>query len=201
MNMNMKKEDILYYAFFGIILIIALRVYSQATELDLRCVISKVDGQTYCVRDRAMVNEAADLLATVVQRMNELVAYVQKKYPNNPDVKRLVNGFNPQKISETLPTSTMTAYSENKGEKIAFCLNKTKNTATLIDVNTLTFVAIHEMAHIMSKSIGHKQEFWQHFKFLLENAVAAGIYIPVDYKKEKQSYCGMNITDNPLFDM
>ena len=197
----MKSEDILFYAFCAILLVIALRVYYQTTELDLRCVISRVDGQTYCVRDRAMINEAADLLATVVQRMKELVGYVENKYPENKDVKRLAKGFNPKRISETLPTSELTAYSENKGEKIAFCLNKTKNTATLIDVNTLTFVAIHEMAHIMSKSIGHKQEFWQHFKFLLENAVEAGIYLPVDYKEKKQSYCGMNITDSPLYDM
>ena len=32
------------------------------------------------------------------------------------------------------------------------------------------FVAIHEIAHIMTKSIGHKPEFWNNFKFLLENA-------------------------------
>ena len=34
--------------------------------------------------------------------------------------------FNPRKISETLPTSEFTAYSENKGEKLAFCTTTTK---------------------------------------------------------------------------
>jgi hypothetical protein len=197
----MKKEDLLYYGFLALLFIIGIRVYYQVENMELRCVISHVDGQTYCVRDRVMVNKAADLLARVVQKMKELVEYMKQKYPSNEDVQRLVKNFNPQKISETLPTSELTAYSENKGEKLAFCLNKTKSTATLIDLNTLTFVAIHEMSHIMSKSIGHKQEFWQNFKFLLQNAVDAGIYQPVDYKKKKQSYCGMNITDNPLFDM
>ena len=38
-------------------------------------------------------------------------------YPENEDVQRLVQKFNPTKISETLPTSEYTAYSENKGEK------------------------------------------------------------------------------------
>jgi hypothetical protein len=51
---------------------------------------------------------------------------VFKKYPDNPMVQRLVAGFNPQKVVETLPTSEYTAYSENKGEKIAFCLNPDK---------------------------------------------------------------------------
>ena len=34
---------------------------------------------------------------------------------------------------ETLPTSKFTAYSENKGEKIAFCLNKKGDNENLID--------------------------------------------------------------------
>jgi len=153
------------------------------------------------VRDRLKIEEAADLLATVTGKCKSLVEYMGKKYPDDPDVARLVKGFNPSKISETLPTSELTAFSENKGEKIAFCLNRTKNSATLIDINTLTFVAIHEMAHIMTESIGHKQEFWGHFKFLLENASAAKLYRPEDYKKKPESYCGITITDNPYFDM
>ena len=103
---------------------------------------------------------------------------------------------------ETLPTSEFTAYSENKGEKIAFCLNKEKhNNEELIDERTLTFVAIHELAHVASKSIGHKSEFWENFKFLLENAKEAGIHEPVDYSKKPQEYCGMQIHDNPYYDL
>jgi hypothetical protein len=113
----------------------------------------------------------------------------------------LVAGFNPQRISETLPTSELTAFSENKGEKIAFCLNTTKEGNKLIDINTLTFVALHELTHVMTTSIGHKQDFWQNFKFVLENAKAANIYIPVDYKKNPQEYCGMTINDNPYYDL
>jgi len=153
------------------------------------------------VRERERLNESADLLAVVTGKCKELVIYMNKKYGDEPRVQRLVKGFNPQKISETLPTSSLTAYSENKGEKIAFCLNKTKGDTELIDISTLTFVAIHELSHIMTSSIGHMQEFWQNFKFLLENAKAAKIYIPVDYKKNPEGYCGMTITDNPYYDM
>jgi len=84
---------------------------------------------------------------------------------------------------------------------VAFCLNKKKQEDDLIDINTLTFVAIHELAHIMTLSEGHKQIFWQNFKFLLENAKDANIYKPVDYKKKPQDYCGMSITDNPYYDL
>jgi hypothetical protein len=129
------------------------------------------------------------------------VDYVGNKYPDQDNVKRLVKGFKPQKIMETLPTSSYTAYSENKGEKLAFCLNvKKKDNNNLIDENTLTFVAIHELSHIATKSIGHKTEFWDNFKFLLENAKEAGIHNPEDYKKSPKEYCGMKIHDNPYYD-
>jgi hypothetical protein len=197
----MLNSNILFYVLGGVILFLCLRVYYISENLQLKCVISTVDGNKYCVRDRTKINEAVNLLAEVVNKMKRLVDYVYKKYPDDPDVIRLKNNFNPNKITETLPTSELTAYSENKGEKMAFCLNKTKNTETLIDVNTLTFVGIHELSHTMTKSIGHKQEFWKNFKFLLENAVKIGIYKPIDYKKENQSYCGMTITDNPFYDI
>jgi hypothetical protein len=114
----------------------------------------------------------------------------------------MVENFNPTTIKETLPTSEYTAYSENKGEKLAFCLNKKKsNNENLIDPNTLSFVAFHELAHIMTESVGHTDEFWQNFKFLLEHAVELKLYTPVDYKKEPENYCGMDITDNPYYDL
>jgi predicted metal-dependent hydrolase len=198
---NIWKSDLLMYAIIGGILLICLKIYSESELFSLKCVISTVDGNKYCVRDRQKVTEAADLLATVTNKCKELVKYVGEKYPEDTDVKRLVEGFNPKQISETLPTSELTAYSENKGEKIAFCLNKTKNSTTLIDLNTLTFVSIHELSHVMTKSVGHKQDFWQNFKFLLENAKEANIYQPVDYKKKPENYCGMTITDSPYYDL
>jgi hypothetical protein len=198
---SLLKSDFLLYVIIGFIVIMCIKIYSESELFSLKCIISSVDGNKYCVRDRQNIDQAADLLAKVTDKCKELVKYVGEKYPDDSDVDRLVKGFNPKKISETLPTSELTAYSENKGEKIAFCLNKTKHSTTLIDENTLTFVAIHELSHIMTKSIGHKQDFWQNFKYLLQNAKEANIYIPVDYKKEPKGYCGMTITDNPYYDL
>lgn len=133
--------------------------------------------------------------------MNQLVAHVGEKYPKKENVKRLVTKYNPRKISETLPTSEYTAYSENKGEKLAFCLDTEKESkGRLIDINTLMYVALHELSHIATESIGHTGEFWNNFKFLIKEAKEIGVYNPVDYKKEPARYCGMNITDNPYYD-
>lgn len=195
------KESILFYIIVGFVLLVCIKMYYESESNNLKCIISEVDGERYCVREREKLTLAADLLANVTQKCKELVLYCGKKHPDNEDIQRLMQKFNPKKITETLPTSEFTAYSENKGEKIAFCLEKNKGKSKLIDLNTLTFVAIHELSHIMTKSEGHKQEFWQNFKFLLENAKNSGIYDPIDYKNEPQDYCGMKITDNPLYDV
>ena len=199
----METQNIFGYIVIVCILFLCLKIYYDSDAYNLKCIISSVDGNKYCVRDRAKLELAADMLANVTKKCKLLVHYMGKKFPDDPRVKKLVEGFNPQKISETLPTSTLTAYSENKGEKLAFCLNTKKNDAQdkLIDLDTLTFVAIHELSHIMSTKYGHKQEFWQNFKFLLENAKTANIYEPVDYSKKPKEYCGMTITSNPYYDL
>ena len=197
----MEKHGIFFYIFIAVILLLCLRIYYDSDAFNLKCIIASKDGNTYCVREREKLELAANLLAEVTQKMKDMVAYMKQTHPEDPRTIRLVEGFNPKKISETLPTSELTAYSENKGEKLAFCLNTTKEGNKLIDLSTLTFVALHELSHIMTESVGHKQEFWQNFKFLLENAKAAGIYNPVDYKKKPQEYCGMKINDNPYYDL
>ena len=152
----MDKYDTLGYFLIGFVVVASIFMYYRSSdEFQLKCIVSGVDGDKYCVRERAKLQEAADLLAEVTEKCKELVAYVGKKHPSDERVQRLVDGFNPQKVVETLPTSEYTAYSENKGEKIAFCLNRDKkDNSRLIDVNTLTFVAIHELSHVMTKSIG-----------------------------------------------
>jgi len=180
---------------------IALKMYFESDAFNLKCIVSDVDGNKYCVRERAKLQLAADLLANTTQKLRKLVAYLGKTFPQRANCKRLVDNFDPQTVKEILPTSEYTAYSENKGEKLAFCTTTTKKGDKLIDPNTLMYVAIHELAHIATKSIGHTQEFWQNFKFLLQNAVKIKIYNPVNYKKKNKAYCGMKITDNPLFDI
>lgn len=197
----MEKLNGLGYLLIGFVIIVGLKIYSESDVFNLKCIISNVDGNTYCVRERAKLQLAADLLAKVTQKLKQLVKYMEQKYPDRPNIERLVKNFNPKKVKEILPTSTYTAYSENKGEKLAFCVTTTKKGNKLIDENTLTFVAIHEVAHTMTKSIGHKEEFWRNFKFLLTNAVAMGIYTPIDYKNKPQKYCGMDINDNPFYDI
>ena len=183
----MFNNNILNIILVIFILIIAIKLYLSSDSFNLRCIISDVNGNKYCVRDRNKLELAADKLAQVNNNLNKLVNHLAKKYPNKENVKRL---------------SVFTAYSENKGEKLAFCLDTEKNSkGRLLDLNTLMYVALHEVSHIATKSIGHNNEFWNNFKFMITEAKEINIYNPIDYKKEPARYCGMNISDNPYYDI
>ena len=56
------------------------------------------------------------------------------------------------------------------------CIRQRNDSNDLVDLNTVTFVAIHELAHLMTKSIGHEPEFWNTFKLLLRIAIDNNIY-------------------------
>ncbi len=189
------------YIIMGFVLLMCLKIYQESDTFNLRCIVSDVDGNKYCVRERSKIKLVADLLARVTNKLKVLVEHMKVEYPERENVKRLVNGFKPKKIYEILPTSKYTAYSENKGEKLAFCVTKKKHGQSLIDENTLTFVALHELSHIATESIGHTTEFWNNFKFILKEAVKKNLYNPINYKENPTSYCSMKITDNPYYDM
>lgn len=198
----MDRLDILAYVMILLIVGLCIYMYLESDAFQLKCIVSTVDGNKYCVRERVKLQEAADLLAKITEKCKSLVEYVVKNNPEDERAERLKKGFHPQKVMETLPTSEFTAYSENKGEKLAFCLNKKrKGEDNMIDEHTLMFVAIHELSHIATKSIGHKTEFWENFKYLLQNAKEAGLHNPEDYKDKPTEYCGMKIHDNPYYDV
>ena len=196
------KNNILFYVLVVLIFSISLKIYYDSDIFQLKCIISDVNGKKYCVRERNKIKEASDLLATTTEKLNKLVKHLSEKYSEKECVILLIKNYNPKKIKEILPTSEYTAYSENKGEKIAFCLSKVSkdDTDNLIEENTLMFVALHEFSHLATKSIGHTDEFWQNFKFIIGESTKINIYQPVDYKNDKTAYCGMTIKDNPFFD-
>ena len=105
------------YIIMGFVLLMCLKIYQESETFNLRCIVSEVDGNKYCVRESSKIQLVADLLARVTNKLKVLVEHLKVKYPERENVKRLVSGFKPKKIYEILPTSKYTAYSENKGEK------------------------------------------------------------------------------------
>ena len=114
------------------------------------------------------------------------------------DILRLSKNFNPDAFSETTPDAKYTSYSVNKGEKIVFCLRDKKDGEKLVKENIMTFVSIHELSHLMTKSVGHEPEFWSNFKLLLKISIDNGLYKNIDFNSTPKPYCGIQITDTPL---
>lgn len=137
------------------------------------------------------------VLDELVKRAKRLGDYIEKKYPDCPRVQMFDRRSMKTLLRKHKPTAWNkdVAYTVAKGKSINICLD-------MNNINTLTFVLIHEMAHIMTPYFDNhsKEVFWPTFKFMLKEAVEAGVYTPVDYSANPVQYCGMRIYHNPLFD-
>jgi hypothetical protein len=160
------------------------------------------DGHDYDMQKLPNRGEAVKLMAKIRANLTKLRdSYADEpSLMSDPPVARFVARFQADVFSENSMTSEDTSYSENKGQRIVVCLrDKTRAPDyPLIDINTIMFVMLHEMAHLMTETIGHTPEFWQNFKRILHDAVKIGIYTPVNYSRQPTPYCGMTITDSPL---
>ena len=142
-------------------------------------------------------------MASVRKKIEQLYNSMKEKFPDKPQVKQWLNNFqpNPDRFAESTPDAEHTSYSVNKGEKIHLCLRQREGpNETLVDENVMVFVALHEMAHVITPSLGHDPEFWNNFGWLLKQAEALGIYKYQDFKAQPVSYCGLHITDAPAYD-
>ena len=87
-------ENVIFYAtVIFVISICAYMYYKNSDAMQLKCIVSSVDGNKYCVRDREKLSDAADLLAKVTQKCKELVKYVVKTNPTDERSKLLHSGF------------------------------------------------------------------------------------------------------------
>lgn len=186
--------------FIAVMILFILYMYVENKNSDVHYEIASFDNKSYLVRNLDDKKDAANLLAKIRKNMEELCKFLKDTHPNDDRIVRLIKKFNPNRISETEKGSKYTSYSVNKGEKIVLCLRARDNTEKLIDENTLMFVSLHELAHIMTKSVGHKKEFWKNFKFLLKNAINLKMYAHEDYNNNPKKYCGITITDTPMND-
>ena len=166
-------------------------------------VTSPVDGQTYRVRDLPDKQAAADIMARLRMKMNKLKVHLETTYPDKPQVKQLSKNFeaNPNRFFEATPDAAHTSYSVNKGEAVHFCLREREGgNESLVQEDIVTFVAIHEMGHMITETIGHGPDFWNNFAWLLKEAETVKIYSHRDFRAHPVSYCGMKITDQPSYD-
>lgn len=189
--------------FFVIIICITIfYIYLENKAMDVTYVSR--DGIEFLVRNLDDKEQAAKLLSDICTRLSKLVKHLAKNKESIKDkekhdgIVRLEKNFNPNNVVESSSGNKYTSYSINKGEKIVFCLRSKTPSQDLVDINTMMFVAIHEMGHLMSKSIGHTKEFWDNMKYLLKKGIDLDIYKKQDFNSKPKEYCGTMITDTPL---
>lgn len=178
----------------GSLIILLVVVYSR---FDGNMVNTKAyDGRTYLVINDELRKKSADLLARMREKSATLISKLKDKYGNeNSEINRLIQRYNPDDLREKNPRSFGTSFTLNK-RKIVLCLKK-NNGKEMVDENTLFFVLLHEIAHIMTVSVGHEPEFWNNFKFLLAHAISFNLYKYDNYEDPKK-YCGSFIDNSPI---
>jgi predicted metal-dependent hydrolase len=213
-------EDFFY--FFITILIIFYICNKIKKNNEISRIKSNIDEKIYIVRKLPDEQIAADKLAKINQKIKllletlqrDLESYVnyKKSYDKEKDdkhsddfgnkkdgIKKLIDNYNPDKLSESAIDAKYTSYSVNKGEDIYICLRHKHNDKhdEFMNDNIIIFVVIHELAHVMTKSVGHTEEFWDNMRFLLEISEKEGIYQVYDYSKHPEEYCGIMINSTP----
>tara|TARA_B100001123_G_C15327992_1_gene1030227 strand:+ start:3571 stop:4149 length:579 start_codon:yes stop_codon:yes gene_type:complete len=185
-------------AFSVLTLGLITKMYYDKNLSGVEYVESKVDKKKYLVRKLPDKKKAADLLANIRLKLVKLCDYLELKHSKNKNVYRLIKRFNSNNITESSPSEKYTSYSVNKGDKIVFCLRSRDEKQKLVKENVMMFVALHELAHVMTKSVGHTEEFWDNFRYLLKKAIHIGVYKEIDFANNPVDYCGTKITNSPL---
>jgi len=169
-------------------------------------VISDVDGSEYkVVGIYENKREAANILAKLNLMYVKLIKHLKRNKMGTiwaENIIYLSDNYNPDVLQEHIPSDlNLTSYVSNKGEKIILCLRRVENRNEFYGENTIKFVAIHELAHMMTHSYGHENDFWEAFEFLLGEAEKLGVIKIIDYSKFPEPYCGIMITSNPIFEV
>jgi hypothetical protein len=172
----------------------------KQSKYPMSYVESRVDKQRYYVRNLPDKQEAADRLARIRQSLCTLKEHLAVTQERKPFVKQLVQNFTctSDQFSESTPEAVHTSYTVDK-EKVFMCLRQRNTKEELVSENTLIFVALHEMAHMGTSSIGHTPDFWNNFAWLLTQAETLGIYTYTDFAAHPVEYCGVHITDSPTY--
>ncbi len=181
--------------------IIGYCIYLCSMYIDSSNIIrtrSAVDFNLYEVRDKDTFSniDAANRLAIIHKDINRLVKYMKmNNLPDEESANRLFSRWSGCKLKETLENDNTVAFTMNKGSSIHMCVRSSDD--QLEDYNIGMFVVLHELAHIMTISYGHTEEFNTNFAKIIDISKKLGIYRPIDFSKEPKTYCGTTISTIP----
>lgn len=158
------------------------------------------EKEGYHVRDPndAETVRRLQLLSRITVSLRDIIRK-NSKYASYPGCKRLLDRFEcPDGVCRIQEQSRefehLAAYSVDKGKLIGICM---KHDGKYTDENTMIFVYLHELSHIMSERYDHDQGFWNNFAYLLEIAIAHNLYVYQPFHLQNVNYCGEQIEFTP----
>lgn len=175
----------------AIVGVAAMMAHAKNMNSEVEFKRAAVDGQRYLVLKRKDSASAANLLALLHADMRSLVTQFREANPGDAEAETLAEKFDGSQTSEGNPSSAYTSYTIQKA-RIVLCLRQ--KGGAFVNKNVIMYVAIHELAHIMTPTQGHTQEFWQNNRRLLKCAEQMGLYFPQDFASSPQPYCGIHIS-------
>ena len=188
---------LLFIVIVSIFFLVLFMINNKILDKDVIRVKSTIDDKVYIVRDLPNSQEAANKLANLKKDILKFVDHMRKSNSEDSGVKRMLNNLRLNSLIECDPHHKYKSYSVNKGEELAICLRHTSEGYPFNENNSIMFTTGHELAHVMNKTVGHDESFWDFMKFNLEEMEKIGLYQPVDYAKTPVQYCGMSINHTP----
>ena len=159
---------------------------------------SSVDGRDYVVQRRGDSQLAADMLGRLNMAATSLIEHLKKKYPEDERVSLLASRYNPKFMSEGTAMTGYTSYTVDKGRRLVMCLRDRSRDNDMEPANVLTYVLIHELTHLATAAVGHPQEFWDNFGWMIREAVEIGVYEAQDFGKSPVTYCGLKLSSSSV---
>ena len=188
---------LLFIVIVSIFFLVLFMINNKILDKDVIRVKSTIDDKVYIVRDLPNSQEAANKLANLKKDILKFVDHMRKSNSEDSGVKRMLNNLKLNSLIECDPHHKYKSYSVNKGEELAICLRHTSEGYPFNENNSIMFTTGHELAHVMNKTVGHDESFWDFMKFNLEEMEKIGLYQPIDYAKSPVQYCGMSINHTP----
>ena len=71
-------ENLIFYALIFLMIYVCLKIYKESDSFQLKCIVSDVDGNKYCVRETAKLELVADLLAKTTAKLLKVVEHLKK---------------------------------------------------------------------------------------------------------------------------
>ena len=166
-------------------------------------ILSDVDNQIYNVKNDKNKYIIANLLAKIRQKLiiisNHLYKHKEDIFMKYKDrIENLHNIIYDVEFIDNFGNESIMTQTVNKGKSIIFCLRYDDN-KKIYGINLLTYVALHELSHIVSPThtIGkyHDNNFIEIFKLILIEAKKIGIYDNINFKKYPIIYCKEKISN------